>query len=133
MPTNICTTCGKPWMDAKYTACPDCNGAQGSTTSSRPLSSPAATTIAPTTTAAAAADAARKQGFTYLGIAGAIFIGCSIVQAMGGSNMFSSSFTDPDNPILEFLMQLTWWPGWIAIGYFGLFGAAMILTGRKLR
>ena len=42
-----------------------------------------------------------------------VFIICSIVQGAGGSSMFQSSFEDPDNVVLELLMQVTWWPGWI--------------------
>jgi hypothetical protein len=43
----------------------------------------------------------------------AVFVGCSIVQAAGGSSMFESTFDDPDNAALAILMQVTWWPGWI--------------------
>lgn len=44
----------------------------------------------------------------------AVFIVCSIVQSAGDSNMFTTSFEDPGNAFLALLMQLTWWPSWIA-------------------
>lgn len=74
----------------------------------------------------------RDRGFKFLGIAVAVFVGCSIIQALGGSHMFTNAYTEPDSFFLGLLMQLTWWPGWLATAYFALFGAAMIYTDRKL-
>lgn len=42
-----------------------------------------------------------------------MFIVCSIVQGIGGSSMFTTSFEQPDNVVVEILMQARWWPGWI--------------------
>lgn len=57
----------------------------------------------------------RTLGFVgCLGAAVAVFVVCSIVQGIGHSNMFSTSFPKPNNAFLEFAMQVTWWPGWIA-------------------
>jgi hypothetical protein len=72
--------------------------------------------------------AARAAGLARIGLGVAVFVVCSIVQGAGGSNMFTSSFERPDNPLLELGMQMTWWPGWIATvglvlsGLLGLLG-----------
>lgn len=55
-----------------------------------------------------------SQPFLLIGAGIAVFVVCSIVQAAGGTHMFSGSFPEPDSLILEFLIQVTWWPGWLA-------------------
>lgn len=58
-----------------------------------------------------------KSGGVGLILAGiGVFIFCSIIQAAGGSHMFTRSYIPPDNGLLDFLMNITWWPGWIITG-----------------
>jgi len=78
-------------------------------------------------------ESGRAKGFAYLCLAVAIFICASIVQAIGGSNMFTNTFVAPDNVLLGLLVQATWWPGWLATILFGLRGAYMIVTDRDVR
>ena len=55
----------------------------------------------------------RSASLLLIGAGIVVFIVCSIAQAAGGSSMFTTSFKDPDNPVLGLLVQVTWWPGWI--------------------
>ena len=71
---------------------------------------------------------ARKKGFLYLGAAAAVFIFCSVVQGIGGSNMFSTTFPDPGNPLMEGLMQVTFYPGWGLTVALTLLGLVSIFT-----
>lgn len=51
----------------------------------------------------------------YIGLAVGVFILCSIVQAIvGNSSMFSTAFETNGDPISRALVQLTFWPGWLA-------------------
>lgn len=42
----------------------------------------------------------------------AVFILCSIVQAVGGSSMFQTEYYKPDNLLLDIAMNVTFYPGW---------------------
>lgn len=95
-------------MDTSYEACPTCS----------PVSAPAVSSV-------------RGKGLAYLGLAGAIFVVCSMVQAMGGSSMFSTSFPDPGNLLFELLMQVTFWPGWALTGYFAFRGVVMLVADKS--
>lgn len=59
----------------------------------------------------------------------AVFIICSLVQAAGGSSMFSSSYMEPDSALLDIAMNVTFWPGWLAVGAL-LFSALSALTDK---
>lgn len=47
----------------------------------------------------------------------AVFVVCSIIQAMGDSSMFDPTFLDPGG-IRGLLVVVTFWPGWMLIGGF---------------
>lgn len=57
----------------------------------------------------------KQMALTYFAGAVAVFIVCSIVQGIGGTSMFSDTYSQPDSAFLDFLLQVTWWPGWILI------------------
>jgi hypothetical protein len=59
------------------------------------------------------ATASRSMGLVYLAGAVAVFVICSIVQAAGDSTMFSTSYAEPDSAVLDVLMNVTFFPGWI--------------------
>jgi hypothetical protein len=61
----------------------------------------------------------------------AVFIVCSIIQASGGSSMFSQSYYPPDNAFIDLLMNLTWWPGWIATLGLIIAGVRQLWPSRK--
>lgn len=52
----------------------------------------------------------------------AVFIICSIIQGAGGSSMFASTYYPPDSVVLDALMNITFYPGWIGT-------AALIIAG----
>lgn len=55
----------------------------------------------------------RAVGIGTIVAAGAVFVVASIVQAIGGSSMFSTTYAEPDSFVLDLIMNLTFWPGWI--------------------
>lgn len=58
-----------------------------------------------------------ELGLGVLALVGAVgvFIICSIVQGLGHSNMFSTSYPQPDSMVLDALMNVTFYPGWAMI------------------
>lgn len=56
-----------------------------------------------------------------------VFVVCSIIQAAGGSSMFSQDYYPPDSVLLDFAMNMTFWPGWL------LTGALLLAAGGALR
>jgi len=44
----------------------------------------------------------------------AVFVICSIIQGAAGSSMFTQSFYSTGNALLDTLVSISWWPGWIA-------------------
>lgn len=72
---------------------------------------------------------------TSLGLIGAaagVFIVCSLVQGAFGSSMFSSQYSDP-GLVGGLLINLTYWPGWLATTFltgFGLLGLWINLSKR---
>ncbi len=42
--------------------------------------------------------------------------------------MFSTSYQNPDNPILGLLINVTFWPGWIASLGFATIGVAQLVS-----
>jgi hypothetical protein len=73
----------------------------------------------------------RKRGITFIVLGIVVFVICSIVQAIGGSNMFTDRYYPPDNLILDLLMQITWWPGWLATIGCLLYGGSQALFAKK--
>jgi hypothetical protein len=71
----------------------------------------------------------RAKGLLILGAAAAVFVICSIVQAMGDSNMFSTSYAVPDSAIVELLMNVTFYPGWILTVSLAALGIKTLVTG----
>ncbi|MBX6748187.1 MAG: hypothetical protein IRY85_00710 [Micromonosporaceae bacterium] len=60
------------------------------------------------------ASKSSKIGGVWLILAGiGVFVLCSIIQAAGGSHMFTLTYVRPENALLDILMKVTWWPGWI--------------------
>jgi flagellar biosynthesis protein FliQ len=54
------------------------------------------------------------KGLPMIGVGIAVFIACSIIQAVFGSSMFSLSYVPSRVGILgAILINLTWWPGWL--------------------
>jgi hypothetical protein len=53
----------------------------------------------------------RGVGLILAGVA--VFVVCSIVQAAGGSSMFSRSYLSSHDFVMDLLMNITWWPGWV--------------------
>ena len=76
------------------------------------------------------ASGSKSKGALVIAAGVGVFIVCSIVQGIGGSSMFESSFQDPDNFLLELLMQVTFWPGCLATGALVLLGFTMVLSKR---
>lgn len=56
-----------------------------------------------------------------------VFIVCSIVQAAGGSSMFSASYSEPDSALLDIAMNITFWPGWLVTAGMLLAAGAAVL------
>lgn len=55
----------------------------------------------------------KNKSYAYIAGGIAVFIVCSIIQATGGSSMFSNSYMPPDSAFLDLLLNVTFWPGWI--------------------
>ena len=72
----------------------------------------------------------RGSGVALLGVAAAVFIVCSIIQAACGSSMFASSYVDSGNALKGLLINLTFWPGWVLTGAFAVRGGAELLKSR---
>lgn len=146
---NFCGSCGKPrhpgsafcadcgaTLDTPRSALPGASpvsdaGASGQPTASAPPPEAqrsevgSSSSLAPTS---GQSRAARRRGWFNIGIAVAIFVVCSIAQGMGGSSMFSTSYQNPDNPILGLLINVTFWPGWIASLGFATIGVAQLVS-----
>jgi hypothetical protein len=58
-------------------------------------------------------SANKTQGIISLCGGVGIFIIASIIQGIGGSSMFSLTYHQPDSVILNILMKISFWPGWI--------------------
>ncbi len=71
----------------------------------------------------------RAIGAVLLVGAVVVFIVCSVVQAAGDSSMFSASYVEPDSAVLDLLMQVTFWPGWILTAALAFGGVRKLLTG----
>jgi hypothetical protein len=71
---------------------------------------------------------ARAVGALLIGGAAAVFTVCSIVQGMGHSSMFSTSYPPPSSGFLDLLMNLTFFPGWMATVGLGLLGFKGLAT-----
>ena len=41
--------------------------------------------------------------------------------------MFSQTYTQPDSDVLDILMNVTFWPGWLMTGALALGGAGKLL------
>lgn len=70
------------------------------------------------------------KGWAYIGGAIAVFVVCSIVQGMAGSSMFTTTFETPDSLILESLVQLTFWPGWLLTLCLAATGVFLVVRDR---
>ena len=53
-------------------------------------------------------------GIILIAAAVVVFAVCSIIQGQAGTSMFTQQFYPTGNSGLDTLVQLTWWPGWIA-------------------
>jgi hypothetical protein len=75
---------------------------------------------------------ANKGGGVGLILGGiAVFVVCSIIQGAGGTSMFSQSFESTDNAFMDLLLQITWWPGWIASIGLIVIGVRTLVQSRK--
>lgn len=70
----------------------------------------------------------RTVGIVMIGAAVVVFILASIVQGIGGSSMFSTTYAEPDNFVLDLLMNVTFWPGWLATGALLFGGIAKLVS-----
>lgn len=57
-----------------------------------------------------------KRALLYVVGAVTVFVICCAVQAAGDSSMFSTSYPDPENALLDVAMNVTFWPGWLLTG-----------------
>lgn len=53
------------------------------------------------------------RGLLTIAAGAGVFILCSIIQGMGGSSMFSTTYSEPDNLVVDLLINLTFYPGWL--------------------
>lgn len=60
-----------------------------------------------------------------------IFIVASIVQGACGSSMFSSRYSSDVGAIKEFLINVTFWPGWVVSGGLVLRGVLTMFASPK--
>lgn len=68
-------------------------------------------------------------GLAYLAGAVGVFVVCSIIQSMGDTSMFSSTYYEPDNFILDLLIVVTFYPGWLMTAALAFGGVAAIFRG----
>ena len=81
-------------------------------------------------TPAAEAPVSRGSGVVSIVAAIAVFIVCSIIQAAGGSSMFSGNYYHSGVGV-DILVNLTFIPGWIVTGFLLLRGIVILATGSK--
>lgn len=73
------------------------------------------------------------SGPALLGFAGAVWIVCFIIQAACGASMFSTSYADPGSAIKDFLINVTFWPGWGVSGALAFRGVAEMVKDKRDR
>lgn len=146
MSTVICPACRVPWSDAEFSSCPACGLGYQAEPAPAPdprwepqvTSPPAASQPMPPHQPleglgpAASSASGRNEmlvGLAYVGAALGVFLVCSLVQAMAGSSMFAGSF-EATNPVMEFLVQITFWPGWLLTIFLAGTGILRIVTSR---
>lgn len=71
----------------------------------------------------------KSVGFIYLGLAAGAFIVSSLIQGLGESTMFSMNYTSTGNVFLDFLIDVTFVPGWLATGVLTLLALGAFWTG----
>jgi len=69
----------------------------------------------------------RQSGLLLIGAAIAFFVVCSLIQHAYGSGMFALTFTDAGF-IGNVLLQVTFWPGWLATCGLGGLGLMSLLA-----
>lgn len=74
-----------------------------------------------------------RKGALLISSSMAVFIVCSVIQGVAGSSMFSSSYRADINAILDFLVNVTFYPGWIATALLLLYGVLTLLPEHKNR
>ena len=117
---GTCLGCGKPVHDGARALHPRyCTAAP---TTAPKGAGPVPPPRPPGPAATRAPAAGTNAGVTKLVGAAAVFIICSIVQAAGGSSMFSTTYSESNGLILGFLINLTFYPGWV-------FTAALVFAG----
>jgi hypothetical protein len=72
-----------------------------------------------------------QSGVAYIVGGVVVFIICSVIQGIGDSSMFSTQYYKPDNLLLELLMNVTFWPGWLATAGLIICGVAKIINNRS--
>jgi hypothetical protein len=70
----------------------------------------------------------RTSGPLLIAAAVGVFVIASIVQAIGGSSMFSFNYAEPDSFILDILMNATFYPGWLLSGALLVAGIKTLLS-----
>jgi hypothetical protein len=58
----------------------------------------------------------------------AVFVICSLVQSAGDSSMFSSGYPADDSIVQSLLINVTFYPGWIATIALGGYGTLMLAS-----
>ena len=71
----------------------------------------------------------RRKGGLLIAAGIAVFIVASIIQAVLGSSMFSSSYTST-GLVQDLLINVTFWPGWLLTIALIIAGARLLVTGK---
>ena len=69
----------------------------------------------------------RAEVAIWLASAAAVFAVASIVQAAGGSSMFSTTYPDRGF-FMSLLMNATFWPGWLGMALCVIFAAQRLFS-----
>jgi len=72
-----------------------------------------------------------NKGWAMIGGGVAIFVVCSIIQALADSSMFSMSYYETGNFVIDMLVNVTFYPGWILTVILILAGIVSLLGKGK--
>lgn len=114
---NRCAQCGIGWSPG-VTECPKCRIPLAVQNTPDPAVATAGYPVRPLGAALRDGPSPGRPGMSRLALllsAAAVFGFCSLVQMAAGSSMFSNSYRRPDSMLLELAVNITYYPGWLAI------------------